>query len=90
LGGATFSLTNCFFFDLGQSDRDRPLVRAIIQMADSLNMQVVAEGVEDELTLQQLQQMGCHEAQGYYWSPARVSQEFIHWIEEHNSAPRED
>lgn len=79
-----------FVSDLGHSDRDRPLVRAIIQMADSLDMQVVAEGVEDELTLQQLQQMGCHEAQGYYWSPARVSQEFIHWIEEHNSAPRED
>src|SRR5690606_2084532 len=59
-----------FVSALGVSDRDKPLVRAMIQMAHSLDLKVVAEGIEDNDTLQQLRLLGCDEGQGWLWSKA--------------------
>jgi diguanylate cyclase (GGDEF)-like protein len=42
------------------------IVRATIELGGSLGLEVVAEGVEDELTLQTLKRMGCSMAQGYF------------------------
>lgn len=44
------------------------IVKAIITMADSLGLEIVAEGIEDEATLSKLITLGCHAGQGYYWS----------------------
>ncbi|MCT7359356.1 putative bifunctional diguanylate cyclase/phosphodiesterase [Thalassolituus pacificus] len=74
-----------FITDLGVSQRDEPLVRAIIQMAASLGLHSVAEGVEDEATLNLLRQLGCDEAQGYFWSRALPEHEFIAWLKQHNA-----
>ena len=78
---ARLKIDKSFVSGLGTSERDRPLVSAIIQMADSLDLAVVAEGVEDETTLMQLQSLGCHEAQGYYWSPALTGDHFVRWLQ---------
>lgn len=43
----------------------RDNVRAIVQMADSLGMRTVSEGVESTEQLHAVQQAGCHEIQGY-------------------------
>jgi EAL domain-containing protein (putative c-di-GMP-specific phosphodiesterase class I) len=52
------------------------LLRAIISMADSLGLQVVAEGVETEEQLNLLCELSCGFAQGYYFcaplSAARI------------------
>ena len=74
-----------FITDLGVSQRDEPLVRAIIQMAASLGLHSVAEGVEDEATLNLLRQLGCDEAQGYFWSRALPEHEFIAWLKQHDA-----
>lgn len=42
------------------------IVRCIIDLADNLGLGTVAEGVEDEATLQALRAMGCDVAQGYH------------------------
>jgi diguanylate cyclase (GGDEF)-like protein len=42
------------------------IVRATIELGGSLGLEVVAEGVEDELTWQALERMGCSTAQGYF------------------------
>ncbi|QQD25355.1 EAL domain-containing protein [Venatoribacter cucullus] len=57
-----------FVRELGHNDTDKGIVTAIIQLAHSLNMQVVAEGVEEAEQLAFLQQQGCDLIQGYYYS----------------------
>ena len=44
------------------------LVRAIVNMAASLQLRVVAEGVEDQAQAEALQRFGCHLVQGYHFS----------------------
>ena len=50
--------------------QDQAIVRAIVQMASSLNLSTVAEGVEDAPTLALLGDLGCQHGQGFHWSPA--------------------
>ncbi|MEG3064268.1 MAG: EAL domain-containing protein, partial [Comamonas sp.] len=57
-----------FVQDLDHDGNDRAIVSAIIRMAQALGMQTTAEGVETEAQLQFLRDMGCDEAQGYYFS----------------------
>lgn len=47
---------------------DAAIVRAIIQMASSLGLKTIAEGVEDATTAALLRSLGCNMAQGYYWA----------------------
>jgi diguanylate cyclase (GGDEF)-like protein len=46
--------------------RDELLVHRIIQLAGDLGLETVAEGVEDDETLQLLRRLGCNQAQGFY------------------------
>ncbi|MCH5486061.1 bifunctional diguanylate cyclase/phosphodiesterase [Pseudomonas syringae] len=57
-----------FIFGLTSSVRSRAIVRAIVRMAESLDLTVVAEGVEDRETLELLREIGATQAQGYYFS----------------------
>lgn len=57
-----------FILELTSSPRSRAIVRAIVRMAESLDLSVVAEGVEDEATLDLLREMGAGQAQGYYFA----------------------
>jgi diguanylate cyclase (GGDEF)-like protein len=56
--------------------QDQAIVRAIVQMAASLNLFTVAEGVEDAATLALLGDLGCQQGQGFHWSPAVPAAEF--------------
>ena len=58
-----------FVAGLGRSKEDTAIVHASLALAESLKMQVVAEGVETVDQLVQLDEMGCHYAQGYVLSP---------------------
>jgi diguanylate cyclase (GGDEF)-like protein len=57
-----------FISSLCVTEHNERLVKAIINMATSLGLQTVAEGIEDEDTLKKLLAMGCDIGQGYYWS----------------------
>ena len=56
--------------------QDQAIVRAIVQMASSLNLFTVAEGVEDGATLALLGDLGCQQGQGFHWSPAVPAADF--------------
>jgi EAL domain-containing protein (putative c-di-GMP-specific phosphodiesterase class I) len=55
-----------FVLELTSSARSRAIVRAIVRMAESLELDVVAEGVEDEATLAVLRGIGASQVQGYH------------------------
>ena len=57
-----------FLDDVASSHESRVLIQAIITMAHALNIKVVAEGVETELQLNTLRNLGCDFAQGYLFS----------------------
>jgi len=61
---------------LADDVHDQAIVRAIVQMAASLNLFTVAEGVEDDATLALLGDLGCQQGQGFLWSPAVPAAEF--------------
>jgi diguanylate cyclase (GGDEF)-like protein len=54
-----------FVNDMMHGDADRRLVQSVIDLAQNFELDVVAEGVEDEDTLDTLTLMGCAQAQGY-------------------------
>ncbi len=53
------------------------IVSTIIALANSLNLTVVAKGVETEAQLASLQQLGCHQAQGFLFSRPLSANEFL-------------
>jgi len=57
-----------FTLELTTSSRSRAIVRAIVRMAESLDLTVVAEGVEDQATLDLLREIGAGQAQGYFFA----------------------
>jgi EAL domain-containing protein (putative c-di-GMP-specific phosphodiesterase class I) len=59
-----------FVQDITTDPSDRAIVKAIIAMARSLDLRVVAEGVETKEQLSLIREYGCHEYQGYFFSPA--------------------
>lgn len=61
---------------LSRSDRDAGLTLAMVDMAHSLRLAVVAEGVETQDQMDMLQGWGCDELQGFLFSPAVREQEF--------------
>lgn len=66
-----------FIRDVTINADDAAITRAIIAMAHNLNLEVIAEGVENEQQLQFLQENNCDMAQGYYYcrplTPAKLT-----------------
>ncbi len=65
---------------LDESERDLTIVSATVKMAQSLGLQVVAEGVEDQKTLNVLKSLNCELAQGYFISKPLPLNVYIEWL----------
>jgi diguanylate cyclase (GGDEF)-like protein len=59
----------------GDSDRDLDLVRSTIDLGHAMGLRIVAEGIEDEATLELLSELGCDVAQGYCISRPKPASE---------------
>jgi len=73
-------IDSSFLSNITANAEDAAIVKAIIAMAHTLNLQVVAEGVENEKQLAMLIQLGCDMAQGYYFSEPLPENELKHFL----------
>jgi diguanylate cyclase (GGDEF)-like protein/PAS domain S-box-containing protein len=70
-----------FVTDLATNAEDAVIVRSIIDLAHNLSLAVVAEGVEDEETMDLLIADGCDAAQGFFFSRPVPADQLVHWLE---------
>ena len=76
----TLKIDRSFIIDVETDPEEAALVESIISMAKTLNLRVVAEGVETQEQQTLLDSLGCHEIQGYLFSkplPAAATAEFL-------------
>ena len=64
----TLKIDRSFIKDLPHDEEDRAISKAIIALANSLNLSLIAEGVETSEQIEYLLSNGCHLIQGYYYS----------------------
>ena len=69
-----------FITRLGDSQPDRKIVRALIDLAHDLGVSVVAEGVEQAEILATLRAWGCDFAQGFHIAHPMPKEELLHWL----------
>ncbi|MHB1677948.1 MAG: EAL domain-containing protein [Sulfuriferula sp.] len=69
-----------FVRDMADDPNDAIIVRTIIQMAKSLNLKTIAEGVETERQLVMLGLQRCDEAQGFYFARPMPAEKFTQYL----------
>jgi len=69
-----------FVSDMLKNEQDSIIVRSTIALAHNLKLDVIAEGVEDSETINQLKKMGCDLIQGYYISKPKSWTEIEQWV----------
>ncbi|MEE8602289.1 putative bifunctional diguanylate cyclase/phosphodiesterase [Euzebya tangerina] len=79
-----------FVDGVDRDDRDRAIVRAVIELATGLDLEVVAEGVETREQAVVLRDLRCPEAQGYLWGAPmdadEVGRKLIEFLAPHAAA----
>jgi diguanylate cyclase (GGDEF)-like protein len=74
---STLKIDMSFVRDMMGDMRLQHIVNAIIKMSHAMDLENVAEGIEDEQTAEILKTQGCVYGQGYYWSKPIPAAEFI-------------
>lgn len=69
-----------FIQDITRSSRDAQIVRSTIELGHSLELKVVAEGIEDEDAYELLKSFNCDIGQGYYMSKPMSLKELDEWL----------
>ena len=82
----TLKIDKSFIQDVLTENDDASLVRAIITMAHSLSLKVVAEGVEAEAQTHFLKEEHCDYSQGFFYSTPLPEQDFIQWLDTNERA----
>jgi diguanylate cyclase (GGDEF)-like protein len=83
-------IDGAFVANMATDDEDAAIVSSTIDLARSLGLSVVAEGVESEAVWHQLRELGCPFAQGFYLSRPLLGDQMTRWLERHNSTSHDD
>lgn len=83
----TLKIDRSFIRDLETDAEDRGLTEAIITMAKTLRLHLVAEGVETENQSDFLKERGCNELQGFLFSRPLASASFEAFVSEYRAVP---
>jgi len=74
--------------DVPHDTDDAAIVRAMLQLGNSLKLEVIAEGAETVQQVEFLRSEGCREAQGYYYSPPVTADAFSRLLDASRMVPR--
>jgi EAL domain-containing protein (putative c-di-GMP-specific phosphodiesterase class I) len=66
----------------GKDEESRALVTAILGLADTLGLEVIAEGIEHQSQLHHLVELGCHRGQGFLMARPLDTEAAVHYIAE--------
>ncbi len=80
---STIKIDRTFTEDLLRDEKTRKLVGLMIEYAHRMKLSVIAEGIEDEKTLELLQELGCDYGQGFYFTRPMEKQAAKEWLK-HN------
>lgn len=86
---ARIKIDHSFVTNITSNPNDAAIVRAVVGMAHSLGIRVIAEGVETEGQLGFLRGVACEEIQGYFFSRPLPMDEFALLLREGRSIPPE-
>jgi diguanylate cyclase (GGDEF)-like protein len=78
----TLKIDRSFVKDVSHDADDRAIISAIIGMAHTLGLKVVAEGLDTEEQMAFLKDQGCDELQGFLFTRALPAKEISTWLEE--------
>ncbi|MBR0895649.1 GGDEF domain-containing protein [Bradyrhizobium tropiciagri] len=78
---SALKIDQAFVRGLASDQTDQKIVRTVLELARSLNLESVAEGVEDETTLALLKEWGCDYAQGYAVHRPAPFDELLAWLD---------
>jgi EAL domain-containing protein (putative c-di-GMP-specific phosphodiesterase class I) len=65
-----------FIMDIDKNIQNKKIINMIINLAKTLGLRVIAEGIETEIQYNMLKEMSCDEFQGYYFSKPLTVEEF--------------
>lgn len=71
-----------FVMHLNESESDKIIVRSTIELGHNFKLRVIAEGVENEQSMQLLKDMGCDYMQGYFLARPMPLESLMAWLEE--------
>lgn len=77
----SLKIDRSFVANIPDSPDDVAITRAVIALAQSLNLRTVAEGVENWAQFTCLQEWDCRELQGYYFCRPVPSEQFVAWFQ---------
>ena len=78
----TLKIDRSFIKDLTSNHNDTAIVRAIVAMAHSLDLEVIAEGVETVEQLNFLTALGCDDVQGFLYSRPVPAEQFVELLKQ--------
>ena len=77
----TLKIDKSFLHALKTDSRDASIVQAVVHLGHDLGILVVAEGVEDEETLERIAELGCDQAQGHHLGRPMPAADLLAWLE---------
>lgn len=80
LPATELKIDKLFITNICNDNSDKIITSSIISLAHGLNMQVVAEGIEDKKTYDYLNELGCDIAQGYWISEPMPEENIAEWV----------
>ncbi len=81
---STLKIDRSFITPIEAPGRNTQIVETIAMLARSLELKVVAEGVENEIQLAELKRLNCESAQGVYFAPPMPFDEIRYFLNENN------